>query len=62
MLHPDKTKIQLKFTQQIKTFSWNLTKKAGLDVLEILKNIFLGKPERKCSFGMLHYAHVCKYV
>ena len=53
MLHPDKTKIQLKFTQQIKT--WNLTIKAGLVVLEILKHFFfLGKPERKCSFGMLH--------
>ena len=40
MLHPDKTKIQLEFTEQIKTYSWNLNMIASLVVSGIFKNFF----------------------
>ena len=59
MLHPDKTKIQLEFTEQIKTYSWNLNMIASL----VVSGIFKKKIEEHQSVNTLFPCYIlCMYV
>ena len=56
MLHPDKTKIQLKFTEQIKTYSWNLNMIASL----VVSGIFKKKIEEHQSVNTLFQCYILR--
>ena len=59
MLHPNKTKIQLEFTEQIKTYSWNPNMFASLVVSEIFKHFL---EENQSVNAHLACYIVCMYV